>query len=227
MRTIEQGLLSLAMPHMTRHELKKSFSMGDKCQSILTKLSTDNKPCLFLIPHFCHADALSLLPLYLPPQVKIHVIFRPLNNPSINQYILNSRERFGVTGINRRGRGVRKTIAVMKRKQTLALLFDQHTGQAGTRMKFMGRDCSCTTLPDIFNRKVDLNAVLVYTKREGFWRSQIHASPINLPVKSIMFSANLWLEDALRSDAVLRESWLWLHKRWKPLKAIEAQEEVK
>ena len=52
MRTIEQGLLSLAMPHMTRHELKKSFSMGDKCQSILTKLSTDNKPCLFLIPHF-------------------------------------------------------------------------------------------------------------------------------------------------------------------------------
>ena len=26
-----------------------------------------------------------------------------------------------------------------------------------------------------------------------------------------MFSANLWLEDALRSDAVLRESWLWLH----------------
>ena len=42
-----------------------------------------------------------------------------------------------------------------------------------------------------------------------------------------MFSANLWLEDALRSDAVLRESWLWLHKRWKPLKAIEAQRRSK
>ena len=32
----------------------------------------------------------------------------------------------------------------------------------------------------------------------------------------VIEKANRWLENKLRSDVALRESWLWMHQRWKP-----------
>ena len=32
----------------------------------------------------------------------------------------------------------------------------------------------------------------------------------------VIEKANKWLEQKLKTDKTLRESWLWTHQRWKP-----------
>ena len=59
-----------------------------------------------------------------------------------------------------------KTLKVLKRGETLAMLFDQNAGGAGTRLSFMGRECSCTTLPDILDQKYKPR-ILLYIPEES------------------------------------------------------------
>ena len=67
----------------------------------------------------------------------IHTLYRPFKNKVINDFVKNSRERFGVKTINRKRGGMLKILKVLKKNQTIAMLFDQNAGGAGTRMKFM------------------------------------------------------------------------------------------
>jgi lauroyl/myristoyl acyltransferase len=60
------------------------------------------------------------------------------------------------------------------------MLFDQNAGGAGTRMKFMGRECSCTTLPDILFQKFKPKVLFVYTKRTAFWSSSIEVEEMRI-----------------------------------------------
>ena len=101
-----------------------------------------------------------------------------------------------------------------EKNQTIAMLFDQNAGGAGTRMNFMGRECSCTTLPDILFQKFKPKVLFVYTKRTAFWSSSIEIEEMGElnDGQLVIERANDWLEQKLRDDKVLRESWLWLTK---------------
>ena len=98
------------------------------------------------------------------------------------------------------------------------MLFDQNAGGAGTRLEFMGRECSCTTLPDILFDKYKPKVLFVYTRRTGFWKSSFEVEEVGEleAGKLVIEQANCWLEEKLKNDQLLRESWLWLHQRWKP-----------
>ena len=98
------------------------------------------------------------------------------------------------------------------------MLFDQNAGGAGTRLSFMGRECSCTTLPDILYNKYKPKVLFVYTRRTGFWKSTFAVEEMGEleTDKLVIEKANEWLEDKLRNDSNLRTSWLWMHQRWKP-----------
>ena len=217
-RTIEQGLLALVWPFLRTKLLKLNFQINDKSLDLLRLHSNEKHGVLWLIPHFCHADALSFTPELIGHGHGVHALYRPLKNPALNTFIKNSRERFGVKTIDRKDGGMLKTLKVLKRGDTLAMLFDQNAGGAGTRIEFMGRDCSCTTLPDILYNKYTPKVLFVYTRRTGFWKSFIEVEEMGaLETNELVIEkANRWLENKLRSDIVLRESWLWLHQRWKP-----------
>ena len=149
---------------------------------------------------------------------EIHTLYRPFKNQVINEFVKNSRERFGVKTINRKRGGLFKILRVLKKNKTVAMLFDQNAGGAGTRMKFMNRECSCTTLPDILYQKFKPSVLFVYTKRTGFWSSSIEVEEMGelKDGQLVIQKANRWLEQKLRNEKVLSESWLWLHQRWKP-----------
>ena len=213
-RTIEQGLLALVWPFLSEDRIKRSFPISTVSLEKLNRINNPGSGILWLIPHFCHADALSFLQLKL----KVNALYRPLRNPVFNDFVKNSRQRFEMCTIDRKDGGMLKTLKVLKQGEILAMLFDQNAGGAGTRLPFMGTDCSCTTLPDILNKKYKPHILFVYTQRSGFWKSSIEVEEMS-PLSDhqlVIERANIWLDNKLRTDPILRESWLWMHQRWKP-----------
>lgn len=217
-RTIEQGLLVFAWPFLSVERLEKNFKITNDSLKILNNRHLTGGGTLWLIPHFCHADSISFLQKSLSSENKVNALYRPLRNPVFDDFVKRSRQRFGVRTIDRKDGGMLRTLKVLKQGQILAMLFDQNAGGAGTRLNFMGRKCSCTTLPDILNEKYKPRILFVYTRRTGFWQSSIEVERIEelKEEELVIEKANQWLERKLRVDKVLRESWLWMHQRWKP-----------
>ena len=217
-RSIEQGLLVLSWSNCSLEKLKKKFTLSRKHQSILSDSLKEGNGCIWLIPHFCHADAISLLGHFVDEGNEVYTLYRPFRKIEINDFVKNSRERFGIRTINRKRGGMLKILKVFKKNCTIAMLFDQNAGGAGTRMKFMGRECSCTTLPDILCEKFKPKVLFVYTKRTAFCSSSIEVEEMGelSDGQLVIEKTNDWLEQKLREDKDLRESWLWLHQRWKP-----------
>ena len=217
-RTIEQGLLVLAWPQLKTKKLLESFFLSDSDMHLLAQSAAFNNGTLWLIPHFCHADALSIIPKILNDEEKVYTLYRPLKNKIIDNFVREARERYGIETIGRKKGGMLKTLKVLRRGDTLAMLFDQNAGAAGTRLSFMGRECSCTTLPDILYKKYKPKVLFVYTKRVSFWKSKIIVEEMDAlrDGELIIEKANNWLEIKLKSDKALRQSWLWTHRRWKP-----------
>ena len=216
-RTIEQGLLAFAWPFLSKKKITQFFRMKEEAKKFLSIVGNAETGLLFMIPHFCHAEAVSLIPEYCNGKT-VFALYRPLRNSVFDRWVRKSRERFGVKTIGRKDGGMLKTLRVLKNNMILSMLFDQNAGGAGTRLVFMGRECSCTTLPDILHKKYNPLVLFVYTKRTGFWQSTIEieeAGDLD-PDQLIIERANDWLEGKLRDDKILRESWLWLHQRWKP-----------
>lgn len=213
-RTIEQGLLIIAWPFLTENRIKNSFTLSQDSQKQLNQRNTSGNGVLWLIPHFCHADAIS----FFKPEIQVNALYRPLRNPVFDDFVKKSRQRFGVRTIDRKDGGMLKTLKVLKKGEILAMLFDQNAGGAGTRLSFMGRECSCTTLPDILNEKFKPRILFVFTRRIGFWRSSIEVEEMESlnDGQLVIERANAWLEGKLRDDKQLQESWLWMHQRWKP-----------
>ena len=213
-RTIEQGLLVFAWPFLREDRIKKSFEVSSTAFQKLNLKGATECGILWLIPHFCHADALS----FLNPEIQVNALYRPLRNPVFNDFVKKSRQRFGVLTIDRKDGGMIRTLKVMKNGEILAMLFDQNAGAAGTRLPFMGKECSCTTLPDILKEKYNPRILFVYTRRVGFWESSIEVEEIDKVSEGelVIEKANKWLEDKLVNDKALRDSWLWMHQRWKP-----------
>lgn len=213
-RTIEQGLLVFAWPYLSVKRIKRSFSISSASMDKLNRINKSGSGILWLIPHFCHADALS----FLSPKLQVNALYRPLRNQTFDDFVKKSRQRFGVRTIDRKDGGMLKTLRVLKKGEILAMLFDQNAGAAGTRLPFMGTDCSCTTLPDILNEKYSPRILFVYSRRKGFWRSSIDVEEMEplIDKELVIEKANEWLANKLRNDENLRTSWLWLHQRWKP-----------
>lgn len=216
--SLEQGLLALAWSFIPASKIISRFTLPAESENVLLNASNSGRGVLWLIPHFCHADSISLLPFYLGGSKKIHALYRPLKNDVLDRFIRKARGRFNLSLIGRKNGGLIKAMHKVKCSETLALLFDQNAGATGTRMNFMQRECSCTTLPDIISARFEPVVLMVYTCRVGFFKSQIHAEEIGVigDKESVMIRANVWLEDKLRNDPIARKSWLWMHNRWKP-----------
>ena len=229
-RTVEQGLLSIAWPFLSDQELIDRFPVSEKDKRILIQGASEGRATLWLIPHFCHAEATALLPKLIPEMAIVATLVRQLKNRILDDHLKQSRERFGLTTFGRENGGILKASRYLRDGKVCALLFDQNAGHAGTRMQFMGRECSCTTLPDIFAAKFNPLIIMVYSKRTGFWRSQIKTEILDANPKreSVAEKANLWLEVKLRTDENLCVSWLWLHSRWrkgaKPPKKLPSED---
>ena len=216
-RMIETGLLACAIPYLDEHRLRTILSCGPELHAIVEAHSQNPTPTLICTAHLAYWEVLTVLPLALGRNVtELGVIFRPLKNVALNDWVKQSRERFGARLLSRRD-GFSEAMKILRRRNFVGLLFDQNAGDKGALTTFLGRICSTSELPGLLAEKFSTQVLVVYPRRLGFWRTEVHADTLQHISGSdiVTLDLNRWLETRLESDDELCASWLWMHNRWR------------
>lgn len=156
--------------------------------------------------------------------------YRALNQPGLNRLLEELRSHSHCLFFERRTGGPLLRAAMNQPAIILGLQIDQHGGDHGLRLPFLGHDCSTNPSPAVFALRYncELYAAVCYRIGLAKWRLELgeqiptHENGQPRPVEAIMRDV-LRLQEA----AVLRDpaNWFWVHKRWKPApQKVERQE---
>jgi KDO2-lipid IV(A) lauroyltransferase len=152
---------------------------------------------------------------------RVHAIARPLDNPYLDRYIRNFRERTGQTMLAKTG-DVTRIMEVLEAGGTIATLADQDAGPRGQFVEFFGRPAS--THKPISLLAMKFNAVIVVCgvmKVGEPMRYKVvvgdvidtldYFGPVNAG-PSITQRYTTALENLIRRDPA---QYFWMHRRWK------------
>lgn len=147
--------------------------------------------------------------------------YRGLRQPALDRLLQERREKSGCLFFERRHQA-RELMNELKRGDLILGLFsDQHAGDKGLRIPFLGHDCSTSSAPAVFALRYEcpLLTVICYRTSLARWRIEVgDAIPTHQNGKprtpaEIMLDVNHAFEAAVRRDPA---NWFWVHNRWKP-----------
>jgi KDO2-lipid IV(A) lauroyltransferase len=153
--------------------------------------------------------------------VKSYAVARPLDNPYLDDFLRNFRERTGQKLLAKRG-DFEQMQAIMNTGGILATLGDQDAGQRGLFVDFFGRPASTHKVMALLALQFQV-PILVMVARNLGEPMHYQASVVeeiapedyeNHPqaVRAITQRLTKALEDAIRETP---EQYFWLHRRWK------------
>lgn len=216
-RMVEMALFVLVSPHFSLEQLKRRFRLSPAFLEAIDHQNREPEAIIAAVPHFCMMEALTMIPgLAGNLQFTIGTIFRPLNQPVLDRWVKDTRERFGMKLLSRKD-GFTQAIGILRQKGVVSILFDQNAGQHGILTTFFDRVVSSTELPGLLGARYKTRLVGIYSRRTGFWRAELdlHELPRQDNPSNIVFACNQWLEKLLLEEPVLQPDWLWLHNRWR------------
>jgi KDO2-lipid IV(A) lauroyltransferase len=154
------------------------------------------------------------------PAFQSATTYRGVRQASLNRLLQSLRERSGCRFFERRSDGPALRMFMRQPAVILGLLADQHGGDAGLRLPFMGHDCSTSAAPAVFALRYNCALLTGICYRVGLARWRIEAgAPIPTrengeprSKEAIMFDVNRAFEAAVRRDPA---NWFWVHNRWK------------
>ncbi|MCF7688330.1 MAG: hypothetical protein K9M98_02850 [Cephaloticoccus sp.] len=216
-RLVETGLLSLAMPYLSDARLRVIVSASPNLLAFVARQQTNPEPTVLAAAHMAYWEAQPCTPLVVPaPFPEMGAIFRPIDNPAVNAWVKQCRERFGIRLLSRKD-GFQEALKILRRRGIIGVLFDQNAGHQGALATLFGRVCSSTELPGLLTQKFSANLYAYYPERHGFWRAEITVEEISNDgtTAGVTLALNRWLELKLSNSANFCASWLWAHARWK------------
>lgn len=159
-------------------------------------------------------------------QVRIATTYRGLRQPAIDRLLLHLRKQSGSLYFERRNEGRQLKEALRAGHLMLGLLADQHAGDRGIRLPFLGRECSTSTAPAVFalRYRCPLLVTVCYRVGLGRWRIEISEEIATIEnggvrtVEAISADVNRAFETAIHRDPA---NWFWVHRRWKPASKIQ------
>jgi KDO2-lipid IV(A) lauroyltransferase len=157
------------------------------------------------------------------PGLKCATTYRGLRQPALNRLLQSLRERSGCTFFERRSEAGALKALMNETGVLLGLLSDQHAGNSGLRLPFLGHDCSTTAAPAILALRYHcvLLTGICYRVAPARWRIEAgaeiptHEHGKARTAEAIMLDVNHAFEAAVRRDPA---NWFWVHNRWKPQK---------
>ena len=203
-RTVEMGLLSLALPYFSKERLRRHFTLSTYLERSWEEAAKRNQfeSTLAVLPHFSMLEALTVLPALRDlPLPKLGAIFRPFSNIKLNRWVKQTRERWGVHLLSRKA-GFNQAMSLLSEGGMLAVLFDQEAGKHGVLTTFFDRICSASKLSGLLSHKFDTKVYAFYPKRKSFWKAELEIELLEStsdPVSSTLVT-NAWLENKLRES---------------------------
>lgn len=159
--------------------------------------------------HMGNWEALAQLAPELGVPVTGGPIYRPLENPLLDDLTVQRRTKNGALLFNR-NEGFSKPISVLREGGIITVMSDQRAGGHGTLCPFFGRLSSCTPLASLMARRsgADLVSISISTTSSGRWHLRVRP----LPSKSDTPSLMLHVEEAMRDSLT---DVFWFHDRWR------------
>src|SRR5215471_1683188 len=179
----------------------------------------DSPNLVFAIGHFGNFELYARFSDFVPGYQCV-TTYRGLRQPLLNQLLQSLRERSGCRFFERRFEAAALKATMNQTGILLGLLADQHAGQGGLRLPFLGHDCSTSAAPAIFALRYHCSLYTGVCFRVGLARWRVEAGDEiptlqngrPRPTSDIMRDINLAFEAAVRRDAA---NWFWVHNRWK------------
>ena len=216
-RLVEMGALGLASPFLSEARIRRMVTVPSSSEQALEPFLNGAKGAIFLSPHLTLLEANSFAPLVLQIKNKTVVsLFRPFDNPQINRFIQQTRQRWGAHMLSRH-RDLKHVFSTVKQGGGALIFFDQNAGRRGTLVSFLGRIASATDLPERIATRYHVPVYMVYPRRQKFWRVELCIKLLEVPFtpNAITLGAHQALEDYLQSSDDHCADWLWAHSRWK------------
>ena len=216
-RLVEMGLFLLASPHFHDRRIRETVRLAPEDAASLKRHISDESthPTVVLVPHFTLSETLTLLPQVLPYRMATTaVVFRPINQPAVDRWVRETRERFGIKLASRRD-GFSSVARCLEGNGIAGVLFDQSAGSSGALITMFDRLASATELPGLLAGRQKAETLVFIPERIGFWRGRLRFKFIqeNSPA-GITLAAHHWLERYLAESDDHCADWLWLHDRW-------------
>lgn len=159
------------------------------------------------------------------------IIYRPLRQKSLENYLKQCRQRFNAT-MQSRHEGLRWLPRTLSRGESVAVMIDQHQAN-GIPIPFIGHLASTTTLPAALSIKQGIPIFGVAIRRMGRdFRFRLCFWPVMFPEASGNRDADVYhMMQNINHDfeAIIHERpelWLWSHRRWRILEQDHRISEV-
>lgn len=159
-----------------------------------------------------------------------NIIYRPIKNRELENYLKQCRERFGCT-MQSRFDGLRWLPKALNRGGSVGVMVDQHMSQ-GIEVPFLGHPSSTTALPATFAIRNQTPLFGVAIERTGrSFRFHLKFWPITPPeltgdkeydTQRIMGAITESFDSIIHERP---ECWLWIHRRWLLLDERELKSE--
>ena len=164
------------------------------------------------------------------PIFKCATTYRGLRQASLNQLLQSLRARSGCMFFERRFDAAALKTFMQRPDAFLGLSSDQHAGDGGLRLPFLGHDCSTTPAPAVLALRYDcaLYTGICYRTGVARWRIEegariaTHENGKPRSTRDITLDMNRALEAAVRRDPA---NWFWVHNRWKARKVRNSASE--
>ncbi|QTA84353.1 lysophospholipid acyltransferase family protein [Desulfonema magnum] len=173
---------------------------------------------LILTAHFGNWELLAVIAAMLG--YPISIVYRPLDFKPLDQFIVNSRSRFGAKLIHRR-KALRKILRCLNRGEMVAMLMDQSVDwYEGVFVDFFGHRTCTNKGMALLAMKTEAPVVPVFLIREEFgftgkFLPEIPLTKTGDKTKDVEINTekyNKVIESVVREYP---EQWFWVHRRWK------------
>ncbi|MEA3404908.1 MAG: lysophospholipid acyltransferase family protein [Pseudomonadota bacterium] len=187
-----------------------------KGEALLKKARDENRGLLFLAPHI---GAWEMIGPYLSSKYPCTFLYRPPNVDSVEQFMVESRERFGARLAPTDMKGIRVLIKALKSNDISAILPDQDAGEkGGVHASFFGFPARTMTLASKLMQKTDCAVLFVMMERlpnaQGY---RLHILPAEEAMASVdeqeaTEALNRGVEACVSR---LPEQYLWSYRRYR------------
>jgi len=206
-RSIANFFSAVHTAHMPADILVGSVEVENP--EVLEAAVSDGNGCLLLPPHMGNWEILARISSVFPPGHELGALYRPLNNPYLDERLTERRRSEGTRMFSKRD-SLLEITRFLKGGGIIGVLADQRAGPQGVLADFFGRLTRSSPLPSLLIRrcKVPSFAISVRTVKPGRWVLKYH--PVAKPgdTQACM--------DAIES--AMRESMMdvfWFQDRWR------------
>ena len=145
----------------------------------------------------------------------VGVVFQPQRNKYLNRLIDRDRRRLGMETFSRRD-GYVGAAEMIKRGGVLAILIDQHAGDAGVWTPLFNKLASTSPLAATLAIRTEapVISVAIHTIGTARWRCVVEPplEPAGQTVGELTYLLNRNLEKQIKAGP---PDWFWVHNRWK------------